>query len=543
MSKIFKKISNLICQPVFVGIITFLIALFITQTIAFKIYLLEKDQDLDKVKQESIRIKEQLESSLINSITSTKIISFLEERNLLTVHFDSVAAEIIADNKFIDALQLVEGTVITNTYPLKGNESVINYDILNHPASKSGIQKSQERLNLYFQGPFDLKQGGKGIVGRFPIIKNNEFWGFAAVILKATTLLNAAGIQSTGINETFLYDLIKVEDQINESSYFFHHEIDYLEGIYHKNFVPLGNWYLYVKYINPPHFYKALPFSIMGILFSMTLSIFVLYLTNEPTKLRNRVAVKTEELRLMNTSLKQYANKLKNSNNELEQFAYVASHDLQEPLRMVSSFLSLIEKKYSDKLDDKGLQYIHHAVDGAERMRQIILDLLDFSRIGQIDAAVFKVDLNKIIAEICSMQQNIIEQKNAQIKFNQLPVIIGSKVQFTQIFQNLINNALKYTREDITPEIHIGCEDLDEFWRFYVKDNGIGITPKNHEKIFIIFQRLHSKLEYEGTGMGLAIVKKIVEYYGGTIWLESEIGKGSTFFFTIKKQDNLTKIS
>lgn len=530
-----KKINKILFHPVSVGIITFLIALLITQTIAFKIYSLEKEQDLDKVKQESIRVKEQLESSLVNSITSTKLISFLEERNMLAENFDSVAREIIIDNKFIDALQLVEGTVITKTYPLVGNEVVINYDILNHPGSQSGIEKSKERNGLYFQGPFNLKQGGKGIVGRLPIVKNNQLWGFASVILKANTLLNAIGINSTGADDTFIYDLIKADDQVNESSNIFNHSIDYNNGIYYKNFVPLGNWFVYVKYINPPHFYKALPFSILGILFSILLGVFVSYLANEPHKLKNRVEVKTEELRLMNKSLQHYANQLKNSNNELEQFAYVASHDLQEPLRMVNSFLSLIEKRYSDKLDNKGLEYIHHAVDGAQRMRQIILDLLDFSRVGQITDKVIEIELNKLITEICALQQNIIEQKNAQIIFHQLPTIKGYKVQLTQIFQNLINNALKYSKPEVTPEIHIDYVELEEFWKFSVADNGIGIAPNNQEKVFIIFQRLHSKQEFEGTGMGLAIVKKIVEHYGGTIWLESVVGKGSTFFFTIKK--------
>lgn len=535
MTSFKRKLSELSYQPVLVGIITFLIVLFITQMIALKIYYLEKQHDLERVKQESKRIKEQLESSLINSITATRIISFLEEHDMLNDDFDSISKDIISQNQFIDALQLVEGTIITKTFPLSGNEVVINYDIINHPGVKSGIKEALERKSLYFQGPFNLKQGGKGIVGRLPIIKNNEIWGFAAVIIKAHTLLNAIGIETNGRNETFLYDLIKVEENYDESAFYFNHEINYEEGIHYKDFVPLGNWFIYVKYVNAPHLYKAIPFSILGLLFASVLGVFVSYLTNEPTKLRKKVDAKTEELNLMNSSLQHYSRQLKNSNNELEQFAYVASHDLQEPLRMVDSFLTLIEKKYSDKLDEKGLQYIHFAVDGAQRMRQIILDLLDYSRIGQTNDRVVEVDLNKLISDICELQKNIIDLKNAKIKFDQLPVIKTHRIQLAQVFQNLINNALKYTRAGVSPEIYIEAEDKGELWQFSIADNGIGIDAKNKEKVFVIFQRLHTKEEFEGTGMGLSIVKKIIEHYGGSIWLESELGKGTTFYFTIKK--------
>lgn len=242
-----------------------------------------------------------------------------------------------------------------------------------------------------------------------------------------------------------------------------------------------------------------------------------------------------ESLRRLNTSLDAKAKDLAVSNAELEQFAYVASHDLQEPLRMVTSFLTQLHKKYHDQLDDKANQYIHYAVDGAKRMRQIILDLLEYSRVGKHDSILEPIEVNQIIDEIQLLQRQRMIEKNASIHYDELPVIQFYKVPLTQIFQNLIGNALKYSKENESPRIIIKSEVMEHCYLFSVADNGIGISEEFHEKVFEIFQRLHSRNEYEGTGMGLAIVKKILENLGGKIWLESEEGKGSTFYFTIPK--------
>jgi PAS domain S-box-containing protein len=221
------------------------------------------------------------------------------------------------------------------------------------------------------------------------------------------------------------------------------------------------------------------------------------------------------------------------SNAELEQFAYVASHDLQEPLRMVTSFLSQLEKKYADNLDARAKEYIFYAVDGAKRMRQIILDLLEFSRIGKTEERQMDINLNEIIQEIKILHSKQIEELHAEINFHELPNIISFKTPLRQVFQNLIGNALKYSKKDIPPIVDIKYEKQDNKWLFSVSDNGIGIDNPFHDKIFAIFQRLHNKEEYSGTGIGLAITKKIIETMGGKIWIESEINKGSTFYFTI----------
>lgn len=240
-------------------------------------------------------------------------------------------------------------------------------------------------------------------------------------------------------------------------------------------------------------------------------------------------------LRNLNDKLEVRARELAASNSELEQFAYVASHDLQEPLRMVTSFLTQLELKYEKQLDERAKKYIYYAVDGAKRMRQIILDLLEFSRIGRMEGEKETIDMEEIVAEVFKLQFNLIQTKNAKITWSDLPVIRGYRTQLLQIFQNLISNAMKYSKEGVQPEVHIFCRDLGETWEFSIKDNGIGIDEESFDKIFIIFQRLHAKDQFTGSGIGLAIVKKIVENYGGRIWVDSVLGLGSTFRFTLRK--------
>ncbi len=243
------------------------------------------------------------------------------------------------------------------------------------------------------------------------------------------------------------------------------------------------------------------------------------------------------QLKLEQESLKSTMVILKHKNIELEQFAYIASHDLQEPLRMITSFLTLLEKRYDGKLDEKARQYIHFAVDGASRMRQIIMDLLEYSKAGNSEFNDERIDLDKLLNEIVQLNNQYIKEKGAIIKWGNLPVINAKKTPLFQVFQNLINNAIKYQKPGSSPIVKIEAKSTAEQWIFSVSDNGIGIDPINFTKIFIVFQRLHSKEDYPGTGIGLAICNKIIENLGGKIWLESQPGVGSTFYFTIPKLD------
>lgn len=237
----------------------------------------------------------------------------------------------------------------------------------------------------------------------------------------------------------------------------------------------------------------------------------------------------------LNNKLKRRAEELTNSNIELERFAYVASHDLQEPLRMVTSFLQLLKNRYDDKLDETATQYINFAVDGAERMKILIMDLLDYSRVGSNTEPNDNVDLNLLMEDIKDVFGKTIDEVKATITVSLLPIVKGTRTQLFQLFQNLISNAIKYKKKE-PPIIQIRYKDEQDHYLFEVQDNGIGIDPAFHDKIFVIFHRLHSRSEYSGTGIGLAICKKIVERHNGHIWVKSVPGEGSTFFFTLSKR-------
>lgn len=253
-------------------------------------------------------------------------------------------------------------------------------------------------------------------------------------------------------------------------------------------------------------------------------------------------AVITKEIQLQQELIKEKLalddalKMLSQKNSELEQFSYIASHDLQEPLRMINGFLTQLKNKFDDKLDEKAQQYIRFAVDGAKRMHRIIFDLLEYSRAGKVDEGLELVDLNILFADVQWIFAKEIKKCNAHISVTQLPAINTHRTLIEQIFQNLLGNALKYACIDKAPKIFVSAEDIKTHWHFTFTDNGIGIEREHYEKIFIIFQRLHAVNEYSGSGVGLAVTKKIIEYLGGRIWVESELGKGSSFHFTVLKQ-------
>ncbi|MFN7539126.1 MAG: ATP-binding protein [Bacteroidota bacterium] len=236
----------------------------------------------------------------------------------------------------------------------------------------------------------------------------------------------------------------------------------------------------------------------------------------------------------LNKQLKQRADELAASNVELERFAYVASHDMQEPLRMITSFLQLFRKKYQEKIDDTAEQYLHFVMDGADRMKRLITDLLEYSRIGSNKGVAESIDINQLMKEVQEVFVNRIAECEATIVCKDLPVIMGNKTQLFQLFQNLVGNALKYIGKE-KPIVIVSGQEEDNHFLFSVEDNGIGIKPMFFDKIFVLFQRLHHKHQYSGTGIGLSVCKKIVEKHGGKIWVTSEPDKGSTFYFTISK--------
>jgi light-regulated signal transduction histidine kinase (bacteriophytochrome) len=238
------------------------------------------------------------------------------------------------------------------------------------------------------------------------------------------------------------------------------------------------------------------------------------------------------ELNKAEKMLKSKLGELARSNEELEQFAYVSSHDLQEPLRMITSYLQLLQRRYQGNLDDKADRYIHFAVDGASRMQNLINDLLEYSRVTRSDREAKTTNCEFILNQVLSNLKLMIKDNKIAISHDPLPDVIADPTELAQVFQNLILNGIKFRSEE-APKIHIAAERKANKWVFSVQDNGIGIDPQYSERIFEIFKRLHTREQYTGTGIGLAICKRIVERHGGRIWVESELGKGSIFYFTL----------
>ena len=231
-------------------------------------------------------------------------------------------------------------------------------------------------------------------------------------------------------------------------------------------------------------------------------------------------------------ALKHRTEELARSNAELEQFAYIASHDLQEPLRMISSYVQLLGKRYKGKLDQDADDFITYASDGALRMQRMINDLLAYSRVGTRGKSFEEISMEDVLEQALDNLHMVIQEKKAQITHDPLPKAYGDSGQLTQVFQNLIDNAIKFCREK-RPEVHISARLEKDACICMVKDNGIGIAPEFQNRLFLLFQRLHTRQEYPGTGIGLAICKRILERHGGRIWVESRPGEGSTFYFQI----------
>jgi len=239
------------------------------------------------------------------------------------------------------------------------------------------------------------------------------------------------------------------------------------------------------------------------------------------------------EVERTNALLEQQAAELVRSNRDLEQFAYVASHDLQEPLRKVSSFCQLLQRRYSGQLDERADQYIEFAVNGAQRMQRLINDLLAFSRIGRVTTGFTEVDLNRVVADIAADVESAEDASGAKVTWSTLPVVRGEEVLLATLLANLVGNSLKFRRPDRPPRVRLRSRRVGDEWEISCEDNGIGIDPEFADKVFVIFQRLHGRDDYPGTGIGLSVAKKIVEYHGGRIWIDGAYADGAAIRFTL----------
>lgn len=273
------------------------------------------------------------------------------------------------------------------------------------------------------------------------------------------------------------------------------------------------------------------------IAFLLVSAMFIYGLFKKQKKYNDLQGERAASMLKQNAALEWANHQLKNANGELEQFAYLASHDLKAPLRTIGSYASLIKRRYRDLLDDDGKTFLQFITGDVKHMNALLEDILAYSNVDKNSAGMEHVDLNEKIHLALRMLDSTIREKDAKVEMEPLPVVNGHATQLFQVFQNLIDNALKFIPEDRQPHIKIGVEEMTDKYQFCISDNGIGIDPEEQEKVFTLFKRLHSKDEYRGTGIGLAICKKIVEKHGGTIWVESDGKTGTTFFFTIKKME------
>jgi light-regulated signal transduction histidine kinase (bacteriophytochrome) len=261
------------------------------------------------------------------------------------------------------------------------------------------------------------------------------------------------------------------------------------------------------------------------------------HILNEMTVLNNELVNTQRTLVKQNTEIARLNKQLQITNNDLVQFTYVVSHDLKEPLRMVTSFMELLKRKYGSALDEKGQVYINYAIDGGRRMQKMIDDLLELSRMGRKDSMKELTDINDIVKDVKENILKLTEDTGSEIIIKtELPVLSVYRSDIIRLVQNLLSNAIKFRKKEISTVIYLDAKEEKDAWLFSIEDNGIGIEKEKFEKIFEIFTRLHSNQTYEGSGIGLAVCKKVVAHHGGRIWVESEEGKGSTFYFSLLKQ-------
>lgn len=283
--------------------------------------------------------------------------------------------------------------------------------------------------------------------------------------------------------------------------------------------------------------YITKPFQVKEVVARVENQLQILRLQNKLREQNIQLEQEIRDRKAIEQQLLELNREMKRSNQELEQFAYVVSHDLQAPLGTIASFAQLLQNRYQDQLDGKALQFIERIIGGSLRMQQLIDDLLQYSRVGRMTQIFEPVQCDRVLSQVLANLETKINETKALITHDPLPAIAGNGMGLLQLFQNLISNAIKYRHPHSSPRIHIRVSLQEDMWIFSIQDNGIGIETKHLERIFQIFQRLHSDKQYPGTGIGLAICKKIVELHGGKIWVESCPSQGSTFHFTIPAQN------
>lgn len=641
----------------------FLLSLSLTMYLSYTEYQLRLSNEREEVIFKLNELENRLYNALNNGVSAAKTLGFFaQNQEDITTDFEKIGKEILYSNPLVDVIQYLDSVTIVAVYPLAGNEVVIGYDVMADPATSKELMEAINRKEVFFSGPLPLKQGGMGIVGRYPLFENDRLQGLSAIIIYVETIFEegklnddsegkfTVKLSKRNVNTGEIENYIPQSDQSNPSGYLASIPID------------IGNWTLSVQLNESTALSKGLFTIFLRIILSLALGYVAWILARQPALLRKKVSEQSFEiiqanerfelatkatsdviwdwdlltnkvyrsdqffemfgydgLEKTNTSdfwrknihpfdeervssnldqtlrsdtefweqefrvkkadesyayiidkgyiirnsegkavrmigaiqdiskrknaeieLLKANQSLENANKELNVFAFLASHDMREPLRMISSFMSLLEKKYSKNLDEKAHQYISFAIDGAKRLTILINDLLEYSKVGFDLSTIEKIDTKSLINEVIALKSDLIRESDAQIVVGDLPDIMGIKTPIQILFQNLIGNALKYKKTDIAPIIKISGREKTDILEFSIEDNGIGIEAEYLDHIFGILNRLHPKEKYPGTGMGLATCRKIVTQHGGEIWAESVVGEGSKFLFTLKKHEQPT---
>ncbi|PZV87460.1 PAS domain S-box-containing protein [Algoriphagus aquaeductus] len=646
-------------HPRITGWSVFLGIFFLTSYLSYTEYQIRLSNEREAVKAKLYELENSVLFSIRNGISAAKTLAFFAQNFDVTQNFDSIGRQILESNPNVDVIQYLDSGTIVSVYPLKGNESVIGYKVAEDPTRKEEVLEAFLRRDIYFSGPFTLRQGGVGIVGRYPIFeKSGELKGFSAVIIYLQTLIKNTGLAGQD-NGLMAIRFSKQDKATGQWINFLPEEPGDKPYTGFSDFVmiPEGNWQLTVQLKESRALSGLVPSLLLRYLTAVIFGLITWNFSRIPNLLKKKVEEQSRDLKLINERFELaskatsdfiwdwdmeknktfrspsfYENfgygthdsqdnndfwesiihpedlaevranlnqalsgmdsywekefrvrkkngtynfiqdkgfiirnsngkairmigasqdvtarkmseleiiqtnaKLSSANQELKAFAALASHDMREPLRMISSFMDLLQKRYGDKLDEKALQYIHFATDGAKRLTQMINDLLEYSKAGFDLEKLEEIEVGEIIQEVLELKSDIVRNTGAQLTFQGLPKIKALRIPLKILFQNLIGNSLKYVHPNLPPEIKVYGEEFGEFWKFTVQDNGIGIEADYLEEIFGILKRLHPKEKYPGTGMGLATCRKIVTQFGGEIWAESELGIGTQLIFTIKK--------
>lgn len=447
--------------------------------------------------------------------------------------FTNFARNLVTGRTDVRGLVLAPDCVIRYVYPRESNASAIGTDLMSIPRFAPIIRQTIESNKMTVAGPAELVQGGSGLLGRIPVFHDENgmrtLWGLAIIVLDVPSLLAEAGLTDDSLVEYAIRGRDGLgamgEEFFGPAKLFASQpvlmDVTLPNGSWQIAAVPVGGW--------PTASPRRPTLFAIGCALTLLSALAVHGLLNQAARLRRAI----DDSRAGEARLRGAVDALAQSNAELERFAYVASHDLQEPLRTITSFAQLLERRSSARLQSEDLDYLRFIVSGAKRMHALVNDLLAYSRVTNKGSPFVPVDTAALVERVVQNLHESVVSTGAQLDIGALPTVQGDEMQLTQLFQNVIGNAVKFHRPGQQPHVGIQATATADGMRFSISDDGIGIPAEYREHIFTIFKRLHPGETYPGTGIGLAICKRIVDRHGGRIWVEEGPEGGSTFFFTL----------